>query len=64
MLASTANVSPPTSLSVMQRTTTVSNSFAQGVALTETAVAVLREGRMIGNLAVESERAKTSGRPD
>jgi hypothetical protein len=43
----------------MQRPTTVSNS-AQEITLSETAVAVLGKGRMIGNVAVEPPAAKSA----
>jgi hypothetical protein len=43
---------------LMQLATTVSNSFAQEIALAKTPVAVLRTGRMIGNVAVEPQEAK------
>jgi DNA-binding Xre family transcriptional regulator len=42
----------------MQRATTVSKQLAQKVALAEAAVAILREGRMVRNLAVEPQPAE------
>src|SRR5207248_1437807 len=57
-LASTANPSPPTRPSAMQRCSTVSNNRRSRSLFAETAMAVLREGRMIGHLAVEPEPAK------
>ncbi len=57
-LASTAKPSPPTSPSAMQRSHGGLEQLAQEVAVAEAAVAVLREGGVIGHVAFEPEPAE------
>src|SRR4029077_10760383 len=56
-LASTANPPPPTRPSRMQHAG-LSQRAPQQIALAETAMPVLREGGMIGHIAVEPEPAE------
>ena len=57
-LASTAKPSPPTRPSAMQRRDDRLEQLAQQVALAEAAVAVLREGRVVGHVAVQPQPAE------